>query len=184
MPGLPSWVRDFSQMRPLGVVAVEERRIIYASLYQASVQQPVAPLLNEIREFHYKRAYAKTVKAVGQQITASDTALPQVFSQWHELCREAMGPCEWEVLHNKFFHILCGDVSKSPHEGAAFRGARETDIPEDGWDRLMDGDLYTVPKAMAGAYTLPSGADVFSPRTVENWGYVTPILFWETKYGL
>lgn len=144
MPGLPSWVRDFSQIRPLGVVAVEERRIIYASLYQASVQQPIAPLLNEIREFHYKGAYAKTVKAVGQQVTASDTALPQVFSQWHELCREAMAPCEREVLHNKFFHILCGDVSKSPHEGAAFRRARETDIPEDGWDRLMDGDLYAL----------------------------------------
>lgn len=99
--------------------------------------------MNEIREFHYKGAYAKTVKAVGQQITASDTALPQVFSQWHELCREAMGPCEREVLHNKFFHILCGDVSRSPHE-EAFRRARETAIPEDGWDRLMDGDLYAL----------------------------------------
>ena len=40
MPGLPSWVRDFSQAKPLGVVAVEERRFRFVRLYQASLAQP------------------------------------------------------------------------------------------------------------------------------------------------
>lgn len=145
MPGLPSWVRDLSQTRPLGVVAVEERRVWYVSLYQASLTQPFQPLWNENREFHYEGTYAETVKAVGLHISTSNTVLREVFGQWLDLCKEVMGTCEPRVLRNTFSRIICGDVCKTLDGDSEFRRARETDFPEeDAWNRLIDGDIYAL----------------------------------------
>jgi hypothetical protein len=144
-PSLPSWVRDFSQTRPLGVVAVEERRIRWAHLYQASLAQPFQPVWNESRELQYSGTYAETVKAVGLHISFSNTVLRQVLNQWLDLCKEVVGICEPRVLRNTFSRIICGDVCKALDGDSDFRRARETDFPEeDVWNRLIDGDLSVL----------------------------------------
>ena len=113
MPGLPSWVRDFSQVRPLAVVAVEERRIQCYTLYQASVAGPLQPLCNDNRELHYVGTYAETVKAVGLHVSADDTVFREGFGSWLGLCMEAMGTCDPRVLRITFLRIICGDVCKT-----------------------------------------------------------------------
>lgn len=140
--GLPSWVRDFSQARPLGVVAIEERRIRYVTLYQASLKQPLEPLWNENRELHYRGTYGEIVKTVGLNISTPNTVFREVFSQWLDLCKEVMGTCEPKVLRKMFLRIICGDVCKTLDGGPEFRRAKDTDFPEDDWDRLIDGDIY------------------------------------------
>ena len=144
MPGLPSWVRDFSQARPLAVVAVEERRIQYVTLYRASLTRPLQPLWNESRELHYRGTYAETVKAVGLHLSADDTVFREVFGSWLGLCMEAMGSCDRRVLRLTFLRIICGDVCKTLDGGAEFRRAQETDLPENSWDRLIDGDVSVL----------------------------------------
>jgi hypothetical protein len=145
MPGLPSWVRDFSQTRPVGVVAVEERRIWYVALYQASLVQPFQALWNENREFHYRGTYAETVRAVGLHISTSNTVFRKVLGQWLDLCKEVLGTCESSVLRTTFSRILCGDICKTLDGGSEFRRATETDFPEEGaWNRLIDGDLSAL----------------------------------------
>lgn len=145
MRGLPSWVRDFSQTRPLGVVAVEERRIRYVTLYQASVTQTIQPLWNENRELHYRSTYAKTVKAVGPQFPAARTALREVLGQWLDICKEVIGTCEPRLLCSVFPCITCSDVCNTLNRGPEFRRARETDFPAaDAWDSLIDGNIYTL----------------------------------------
>lgn len=140
MPELPSWVRDFSQTRPLGVVAIEERRIWYSTLYRASVTQPIQPLWNENREFHYRGTYADTIKAVGPQFSTSDTVLREVFAQWLDLCRAALG-----LLCTMFSRIICSDVCKTLEGGPEFRRARETDFPAaDGWNQLINGNTNAL----------------------------------------
>ena len=144
MPGLPSWVRDFSQARALGVVAVEERRIQYVTLYRASLTRPLQPLWNENRELHYRGTYAETVKAVGLHVPADDTVFREVFGSWLGLCMEAMGNCDLRVLRVTFLRIICGDVCKTLDGGAEFRRAQETDFPENSWDLLIDGDISVL----------------------------------------
>ena len=99
MRGLPSWVRDFSQIRAARVIAGEERRIWYARLYQASLAPPVPVQWNKNRELHYRGTYADTIKAVGLPMTPPDTCtlksdFGEVFRQWLDLCKEVMGTCE------------------------------------------------------------------------------------------
>jgi hypothetical protein len=145
MPGLPSWVRDFSQTRPVGVVAVEERRIWYVALYRASLVQPFQALWNENREFHYRGTYAETLRAVGLHISTSNTVFREVLGQWLDLCKEVLGTCESSVLRITFSRILCGDICKTLDAGSEFRRATETDFPEEGaWNRLIDGDLSAL----------------------------------------
>ena len=145
MPGLPSWVRDFSQARPLGVVAVEERRFRFISLYQASLAQSFHPLWNENKELHYRGTYAETVKVVGLQFSLSNTVLRNVFDQWLGLCKEVIGTCEPSVLRNTFSRIICGDVCKTIDGDSDFRRARLADFPEeDIWNQLIDGDLSVL----------------------------------------
>lgn len=141
MPGLPSWVRDFSQARPLAVVAVEERRILYVTLYQASLTPPLQPLWNENRELHYRGTYAATVKAVGLHVSADDTVFREVFASWLGLCMEVMGTCDPRVLRITFLRIICGDVCRKSKKGLEFRRAKQTDSPQDAWHRLIDGDV-------------------------------------------
>ena len=90
MPGLPSWVRDFSQTRPLQVVVVKERRSRYVTLYQASFMHPTRPLWNESKELYHRGAYADTTKAVGHPSYLTDTLLRDIFSQWLTLCKEVL----------------------------------------------------------------------------------------------
>ena len=144
MPGLPSWVRDFSQTRPLGVVAVEERRLRFVELYQASLAPPLQPVWNERNELHHKGTYADTVKAVGLCTPGFSTELRNVFSQWLGLCQQVMSTCEPHVLRNSFSRIVCGDICKISGT-SQFRRAREPDFPEeDTWNRLMNGDLSAL----------------------------------------
>jgi hypothetical protein len=145
MPGLPSWVRDFSQVRAAGVVAGEDKRISFVTLYQASLAPPFPVLWNENRQLHYRGTYADTVKAVGPHLSTSNADFGEVFRQWLDLCKEAMDPCEPTVLRNTFSRIICGDVCKSLDGGPRFRRARETDFPEeDAWYRLLNGDTFAL----------------------------------------
>ena len=151
MPGLPSWVRDFSQARPLNVVAVEERRIRYRALYQASLLNPIPPLWNGIKELHYRGTYADTVRAIGPPSKLTNAPLCDIFSQWLTLCKEVVGPCEHRVLRTTFSRIICGDICKTLEGDAEFRRAKEADFPKkDIWDRLMDGDVYATDQRAYG----------------------------------
>lgn len=123
MPDLPSWVRDFSQARPLAVVAVEERRIQYVTLYLASLTRPLQPLWNESRELNYRGTYAETVKAVGLHASADDTVLREAFGSW-------LG--DPRVLRTTFLRTICGDVCKTLNGISDFRRAKATDFPKDG----------------------------------------------------
>ena len=140
MPGLPSWVRDFSQARPLADVAVEEFRIDYVTLYRASQAPSLQLLLNENRKFHYVGTYAETVKAVGLQVYANNTVFRGVLSSWLGLCMGAMGTSDPRVLRLTFLRIICADVCRTLDGGARLRRAQETDFPENSWDRLINGD--------------------------------------------
>ena len=155
MPKLPSWVRDFSQSKPLGIAAVEQRRIWYVSLYQASCANPLQPLWNERNELHYRGTYVDTVKAIGSYYSAPGAAVREVFGQWLDLCKEAMGSCEPSVLRNTFSRVICGDVCKTLDGDTEFRRARETDFPDESkWNRLVDGDLSTLdPRAYGWGVT-------------------------------
>ena len=151
MDGLPSWVQDFSQIRPLNVVAVEERRIRYRALYRASLMLPIEPLWNERKEFHYRGTYADTVRAVGHPPYLTNAPLRDTFSQWLKLCKEVIGPCEPQVLRSTFSRIICSDVCKTLDGGAEFRRAKEADFPKkDIWDRLMEGDVYATDQRAFG----------------------------------
>ncbi|OCK92862.1 uncharacterized protein K441DRAFT_726114, partial [Cenococcum geophilum 1.58] len=150
MPGLPSWVRDFSQARAAGVIAGEERRIWYIGLYQASLALPFPVQWSENRELHYRGTYADTIKAVGLHMSTpymsiSKPDIAEVFRQWLDLCKEVMGICESTVFRNTFSRIICGDVCKTVEGDQEFRRAIETDFPEkDTWDRLINGYLYAA----------------------------------------
>lgn len=144
MPGLPSWVRDFSQSRRMGVVAVEERRMWNVWLYQASTLQPYQLHWNENRELFYRGTYAESVKSVGPNISVTDKDdLRPVLRQWFGSCREAMGTCDLTVVRNSFSRVICADVCKHLPGGPVFRRAKRTDFlqGDDAWDRLLDGDL-------------------------------------------
>ena len=143
-PGLPSWVRESSSTTPLGVVAVEERRIRYVALYQASLAQRLQPVWNENRELHYRGTYADRVKAVGLKLPSSERDLSEILGQWLDLCKEVMGTCEPKRLRNAFFRILCGDVCKTLDGGAGFRRAREADFLHHAWDQLLEGDVNAL----------------------------------------
>ena len=146
MPGLPSWVRDFSHSSPVGVVPIEERRMWYDGLYQASTANRHQLKLSEDRELHYQGTYAETVKAIGPHIPAYNAVFGEALSQWFELCKETMGTCEPRVLRNTFYRIICADVCKQLLKGPEFRRARETDFPEeeDVWNRLLGGDIFAL----------------------------------------
>ena len=146
MHGIPSWVRDFFQAKTLTVVAVEETRIRCVTLYQASLAQPLQPLLKENKELYYVGTYAETVKAVGLHVSADDTVFREVFGSWLGLCMEAMGTCDPRELRITFLRIICGDVCKTLDGGSEFefRRAKETDFPENDWNRLIDGDISVL----------------------------------------
>ena len=140
MPGLPSWVRDFSQARPLIDIGIEQLRIEYLTLYQASLERPFQPVWNENRELHYKGTYAETVKAVGSQVSTNRVSR-EVFSSWLGLCTGAIASSDPRVLRITFLRIICGDVCRTLDRDSHFRRAKETDFHEDTWDRLMAGDI-------------------------------------------
>ena len=144
MAGLPSWVRDFSHTRPLGVVAVEERRIHHVTLYQASLAQPGLPSWNNNRELHYRGTYADKVKDVGPLLSNTAPVLREGLGQWLDLCKKVVGVCEPKVLRTAFLRVLCGDVCKTITGGTEFRRAREADFPHHAWDRFVDGDLSAL----------------------------------------
>ena len=94
MPGLPSWVPDFSHIRPAGVVASEDKRISFVTLYQASIALPFQVSWNEEKQLHYRGTYADTVKAVGLNLCTSNKDFGEVFRQWLDLCKEVMDTSE------------------------------------------------------------------------------------------
>ena len=151
MPGLPSWVKDFSHPRPFGVVPIEERRMWYDSLYRASSTSIQQMRICENQELHYEGTYVDTVRAVGKEIGATETVLGEnllskILHQWLDLCKEATGVLESNELRKTFYRIICADVCKQLGQGPEFRRATNADFPqeEDVWEQLLEGNLEAL----------------------------------------
>lgn len=150
LPGLPSWVRDFSQTNIPGAIAGEERRIWNIALYHASSAQPLPVRWDENKELHYQGMFVDKVKVVGPSIfpegTSSKPGFGGVLCQWLDICKGAIGVCKPTVLRHTFSRIICGDVCMSIVRGEKrFRRTSEADFPdEDAWWRLIRGDLTAL----------------------------------------
>jgi hypothetical protein len=150
MEGLPSWVRDLSQTRAAGIIAGEEQRIRYVSLYQASRLSPVSVHWKDNREMRHRATYVDRVKVVGPCMWSSRTLeqkldISEVFHQWLDLCRAVVGDDDPEGFRHTFSRIICGDMCKTVEGGAEFRRARSTDFPEEHiWNQMIEGNLYAT----------------------------------------
>lgn len=142
-PKLPSWVRDFSQIREPGVVAGEDKRMDFITLYNAS-NMPSSPVSwDENEQLHYKGTYADKVKIVGPPMYTSNTDFGGILRQWFELCKEILRPCEATTIRNTFSKVICGDVCEDGARG--FRRARHTDFPQqETFCRLLTGDINAL----------------------------------------
>lgn len=128
LPGLPSWVRDFSTVVRVDVVASQQRRMWFKSIYHASLE-PIGNIkVVKDTELHHRGYWVDKVKFVGPaEGTLSDVEL---LSRWMLLCREAIGVVEEDVLRRTFCRIICGDAVRA-RSGHNFHRAASEDLPDE-----------------------------------------------------
>jgi hypothetical protein len=143
LAGLPSWVRDFSSVVPVDVVASQQRRIWFKTIYRASLEPMGNIKIVKGTELHHRGYWVDKVKLVGPaEGTLSDIEL---LSRWIVLCRDAIGLANEDVLRQMFCRIICGDVVKARY-GHTFHRVSSEDLPDKLlFEQIMNGDVTADP---------------------------------------
>ena len=170
MPGLPSWVRDYSQTKTARTAASEVRRVRYAWLYRASFQASSSPsaIRTAYTNWHPRERYSSnlkilhmgahvdTVTAVGPcMVSSHKDDICTVLQAWVDLCW-ANTFRTYTEFRNAFSRVICGDVCRSVDrattEDNGLRRATTEDFPKrDAWERLVNGNLHAVDMQGYGA---------------------------------
>lgn len=150
LPGLPSWVRDFSQSCTIEVAGEELRRLQIYSLFNASGGRPSRLLVQKKKELHATGVLAGTIKVVGE--SAGDihygANLKDVFDGWVKLCETAINSTDETLVRKALSRVVCPviteDLKTLQETGRAWRCIDETEMPgETEWQAFLNG-TYTA----------------------------------------
>lgn len=170
MPGLPSWVRDYSQNKTAKAAASEERRVRYAHLYEASCQRFSSPGARwtsckgwtawrlesrKQKSLQHMGAHVDTIAAVGPcMLSSHKDDIGAVLHEWLALCSIYTFHTDASFL-DTFMRVICADVCGNVGRAIdteEFRRATKEDLPtRDAWQRLISGDLHAVDPQGYGA---------------------------------
>jgi hypothetical protein len=126
LPGLPSWVRDFSTVVRVDVVASQQRRFWFKTIYRASLEVMGNIKIVNKTELHHCGYLVDRVTIVGP--AEGTLSSIELLSRWLMLCRDTVGLVDEDLLRQTFCRIICGDVIKPP-DGHSFRRASLEDLP-------------------------------------------------------
>lgn len=150
--GLPSWVRDFSQIFSLDTVGEELRRIQIYSLFKASWGRTSDLRIQNKKELHVTGVQADRIKEVGIPVKDlySVEKLEGIFAQWTNLCEVVIGSTDEILVSKTMSRVICPTATEDWRTwvefGRGWRRSSEADMPTGAeWQQFMNGDAAALP---------------------------------------
>lgn len=173
LPGLPSWVRDFSHILSLDVVEQELRRIQTYPIFNASGRKTGKMQVQNKNELHVTGVLADVVKDVGRHVgdVHDPVSLRSVFDEWIKLCEKAIGSTDKTAVRKALSRVTCPTVTEEwrvwVELGLGWRRVDEADNPgETEWQQLLNGDPMALEgRRQSGTIMAITGRSLFVTQT-------------------
>jgi len=171
--GLPSWVRDFSQVIHISRVASQLRRLLVFPLFNAANGRIGEMKVQNGRELHVIGMHADSITAVGPAIMSVHNgreSLRTPLAQWTKLCEEAIQSTDKAVVRNTLARTMCVTVNNDPfavqNDVLKWRRMKESDLPNDSeWQQFIDGDIWALERNYEGGLEMGvTGRSLYSTR--------------------
>jgi hypothetical protein len=162
LPGLPSWVRDFSQVTSPVHVGNQLRRIKSYSLFNAAGGKLGRPVVKNGIELHVTGVQADEIVAVGpvmEHLFVGQESLRKILAEWITLCQQAVNSVDAGVVHRVLSRAICSMCASSGYN----QRMKESWLPNDNtWQRLLNGDVGVLDRLYQGAVEMAmSGRSIY-----------------------
>lgn len=152
--GLPSWVPDFAEAIPVGIIEQILRRILLSSLFDPSNGENGYPRYQHPKRCFVTGVQADTVISVSPNLESayiSPQRLKSTLRQWRSLCETALGTSKEDIVRIALSHVMCASMTDDgvplygPNRG--WRRTKENDLPsQEEWQYFMDGNMWSLPE--------------------------------------